>query len=331
MRAAIESAGFDIPRRIPVVSHHGVRPLVALALEGLSEEQKELPAVLLHDASGAALYERVCAQPEYYLARAETRLLERHGAAIGELTGPQAALIEYGLSSARKTRILLSALPDPHAYVAVDVDSERLEQTCGAIQRRFRGLRVVPRCQDFRHFVTLPATIARARQRLAFFSGPTIGNFRQLEVGALLNSMRETIGPGGTLLVGVDLLKDPATLERAYDDAAGAMAQFNLNVLARLNRELGATFALDAFRHYARWDSQNERIEMGLVSLRAQTPCVAGITIALAADETIRTQFAHKYTPETFAAMVRVAGWRVREVWADSQDSYSLQFLEAAD
>jgi L-histidine N-alpha-methyltransferase len=331
MKAAIGSVGFDIPRRIPVVSPQGVRPLIALALEGLSEDQKELPAVLLYDAQGAALYERICAQPEYYLARAETRLLERHGAAIGELAGPQAALVEYGAGSARKTRILLSALPDPHSYVAVDLDPGRLEQTCGAIQRRFRGLRVVPRCQDFRHFVTMPATVSRARQRLAFFSGPTFGDFRPLEAVSLLTSIREAMGPGAALLVGIDLLKDPAILQRAYNDAAGTTAQFNLNLLARLNRELGATFELAAFRHSARWDSQNERIEMALVSLRSQAPCVAGIAIPLAADETIRTQFAHKYTPEGFAAMARVAGWQVREAWAEPQNPYSLQFLEALD
>jgi L-histidine Nalpha-methyltransferase len=330
MKAAA-TAGYPAARRPPVLSLHAGRPLVALAFEGLSEDQKELPSILLYDAQGSALFERICEQPEYYPSRAETRLLERHGAEIAELAGPQVALVEYGSGSARKTRLLLAALKDPHAYVALDIDAEQLEQTCAAIRRRFRTLRVLPRCQDFRQFVPLPAAIGRASRRVAFFAGSTIGNFSRLEAVALLNSMRETVGPGGGLLVGVDLVKDPAVLERAYNDAAGVTAAFNLNVLARLNRELDATFDLDAFRHRAVWDDQHQRIEMSLVSQRAQTPCVAGIGIALAAGESIRTEYCHKYTREGFAALASVAGWKVRQVWTEPQNLYCLQFLESVE
>jgi dimethylhistidine N-methyltransferase len=190
---------------------------------------------------------------------------------------------------------------------------------------------VQPVCQDFGQFVSLPAAAAHARRRVAFFSGSTIGNFQPLEAVALLNSMRETMGPGGGLLIGVDLVKDPGTLERAYNDAAGVTAAFNLNVLARLNRELDATFDLDAFRHRAWWDADARRIEIGLVSLRAQTPCVAGIGVALTEGEVIRTEYSHKYTVDGFAEMARIAGWAVRGVWTDAQRLYSLQFLEALE
>jgi dimethylhistidine N-methyltransferase len=328
MKAAA-TAGVPRQDRAHIVTPLASRPLIALAFEGLSEEPKELASILLYDAQGSVLFERICEQPEYYLSRAETRLLERHSAEIAEVVGRQVALVEYGSGSARKTRLLLAALRDPHAYVALDIDPEQLQQTCTAIRRRFRTLRVIPRCQDFRHFVPLPAAVARAERRVAFFSGSTIGNFRPLEAVELLNSMRETVGPGGALLVGVDLVKDPRVLERAYNDAAGVTAAFNLNLLARLNRELEATFDLDAFRHQAVWDAENQRIEMSLVSLRAQTPCVAGISIALAAGEAIRTEYCHKYTQEGFAALARVAGWNVQRVWTDPQNLYSLQLLES--
>ncbi len=318
-------------RRAPVVALPMARPLVALVFEGLSEEPKELPCILFYDAIGSGLFQRICEQPEYYLWRAETRLLERHGAEIADAIGHDAALVEYGSGSATKTRLLLTALHSPHAYVPLDVDGEQLEHAATDIQRRFRGLRVAPVCQDFRQFVSLPSVANRARRRVAFFSGSTIGNFEPLEAVALLSSMRETVGPGGGLLIGVDLVKDPGTLERAYNDAAGITAAFNLNVLARLNRELDATFELDAFRHRAVWDADALRMEMGLVSLRAQTPGVAGVGVALAEGEVIRTEYAHKYTVDGFAALARTAGWAVRSAWVDAQRLYSLQYLEVLE
>ena len=330
MKAATNTAP-PVARRAPIALSHALRPIIALAFEGLSEEQKELSSVLAFDAQGSALFEKLCEQPEYYLARAETRLLERHGEAIARWIGPQATIVEYGAGAARKTTLLLEALQEPAAYVALDIDEDRLERTCATLQQRFRSLPIKGSCQDFRQFLSLPVSLDRARRRVAFFGGSAIGSFGALEAVSLLNSMLETMGQAGGLLIGVDLIKHPAILERAYNDAAGIAAALNLNVLRRLNRELDGTFEPDDFRHRATWDEANHRIEICLVSTRTQAPSLAGISIPIAADETIRTDYAHKYTPDGFAALARTAGWTVQEVWTEPQNQYSLQYLEPSD
>jgi dimethylhistidine N-methyltransferase len=330
MKAAAHSAP-SVARRAPVATAHAGRPLIALAFEGLSEEQKELPFVLAYDMVGGALYERLCEQPEYYLGRAETLLLERHAAEISRWIGSQAAIVEYGAGTARSTPLLLRALHDPFAYLAIDVCAEQLERTCAQLQRRFRSLPIEGACQDFRELLSVPALLSRARRQVAYLGGSTIGAFEVLEAVELLSSIRETMGPDGGLLIGIDLVKPPAILERAYNDAAGVAAALNLNVLGRLNRELDGTFDLDAFRHCAAWDPAHQRIELSLVSLRTQAPCLAGIGVPLAANETIRTGYAHKYTPESFAALAHVAGWAVRHAWTEPQNQYSLLYLEGIE
>jgi dimethylhistidine N-methyltransferase len=305
--------------------------MIALVFEGLSEDRKQLPSVLLYDARGSQLFEQICEQPEYYLSRAETRLLTDQAAGIAECCGSRAAIIEYGAGSGRKTQLLLDSLEDPHSYVPLDVDAVQLEAACRAMRRRFPTLPVYPLVQDFRQFVSLPPIVGRAARRVAFFSGSTIGNFRPLEAVALLNSIRESMGARGSLLIGVDLIKDRTVIERAYNDAAGVTAAFNLNVLWRLNREVDATFDLTGFRHRAVWNEEQQRVEMSLVSLRAQVPSVAGIGIALGAGDEILTEYCHKYSPEGFAALAHIAGWSVRRTWVDAESSYSLQFLEATE
>jgi L-histidine Nalpha-methyltransferase len=320
----------QVAREARVLPPPSARPLIAMVFEGLSEQQKQLPCVLFYDAEGSRLFEQICAQPEYYLSRSETRLLEQHGSDIARCIGPRAALVDYGAGSGRKTQLLLAALREPHSYVPIDVDPVQLDATCFALRRRFPRLAMHPLTQDFRHYFALPA-VARAKRRVAFFAGSTIGNFRPLEAVALLSSIRETMGPGGGLLIGVDLVKDAAVLERAYDDAAGVTAAFNMNVLARLNRELEATFDLAAFQHRAAWDEANQRIEMSLVSTRAQVPSVAGIGVALAAGEAIVTEHCHKYTLDSFSALARTSGWDVRQTWVDPEHGYSLQYLETSE
>lgn len=326
MRNAVQVA-----REARVLPPPSARPLIALVFEGLSEQQKQLPCVLLYDDVGSRLFERICEQPEYYLSRAETRLLEHHGADIAECIGTRAAIVDYGAGSGRKTRLLLQALRQPHSYVPVDVDATQLEATHAALRRHFPSLPMYPLAQDFRQWLSLPSSVARARRRVAYFAGSTIGNFRPLEAVALLSSIRESMGAGGGLLIGVDLVKDRDVLERAYDDAAGVTAEFNLNVLARLNREVDATFDLAAFRHRAAWNGEHQRIEMSLVSTRAQVPCVAGIGVALAAGEAIVTEHCHKFTQEGFEALACTAGWNLRQSWVDPQHAYSLQYLESAE
>jgi dimethylhistidine N-methyltransferase len=307
---------------------HANRPLIALVFEGLSESPRQLPSLLLYDDLGSRLFQRICEQPEYYLTRAESALIEAHAGEIGELIGPQAALVEYGAGCARKTQRLLQSLRSPRTYVPLDIDASQLADACRDLRRRFATLPVHPLCQDFRQRVALPDAARRARRRVAFFAGSTIGNFRPLEALELLDSIRDTVGPGGGLLVGVDLVKDRAVLERAYDDAAGVTAAFNRNVLARLNRQLDATFDVDAFAHRARWNAAEQRIEMELVSQREQAPRIAGIEIEIERGEAILTELCHKYTVEGFAGLAADAGWRLERTWIEPESRYGLLFLE---
>jgi dimethylhistidine N-methyltransferase len=307
------------------------RPLIAVVFEGLSEEYKRLPSVLLYDAEGARLYERVCEQPEHYVARCEAALLQTHGAEIAEFVGAQAAVVEYGVGTAHASGLLLGALPAPHSYLPVDVEPGRLARACAAARSRLRTLRVHPLCQDYRDLLVLPPVVGSAQRRLAFFPHSGLGNFRPLEVVALLNEVRERMSDRGALLAGVDLAPSPEVLQRAYDDAAGAMAAFNLNLLRRVNRELDATFDLRAFEHQAVWNAVDRRLEIGLVSLRAQNPTVAGIGVGFAAEERIVTGFCYRHTPEEFGKLARIAGWSVRRSWVDEATGYSLQYLEAGD
>lgn len=324
------NTALQIARR-PDASPYSTRPLIALVFEGLSESPRQLPSLLLYDEVGSELFGRICELPEYYLWRAESALIEQHADEIGELIGPQAALIEYGAGSARKTQRLLQSLHSPRTYVPLDIDASQLAQACRDMRRHFATLPVHPLCQDFRQRVPLPDAARRARRRIAFFAGSTIGNFRPLEAVELLDSIRSTMGAGGGLLIGVDLVKEREVLERAYDDSAGVTAAFNLNVLARLNRELDATFDLAAFAHRAAWVASEQRIEMSLVSLRAQAPSIAGIEVTLEAGESIQTELCHKFTPEGFAALAADAGWCVKRSWIESGSGYSLQFLEATE
>jgi dimethylhistidine N-methyltransferase len=320
----------DVARRTRVVSPPAVRPVIALVFEGLSEDQKQLPSMLLFDAEGSRLFERVCEQPEYYLRRVETSLLRRHAAEICALVGPQAAIVEYGAGAGTQGALLLDAVTSAHSYVPIDIDASQLVRARTTIRARRQALRVYPLHQDIRQYVALPAVIAGARRRVAFLPGSGVGAYRQLEAVAMLNSVRETMGPDGALLVGIDLLQDRTVHERACNDAAGAMAAFNRHVLARLNREIDATFDPEAFEHCAVWNEGDHRIEMGLVSTQVQSPTIAGIGVAFGAGEKIVTSCAHKFTLDGFASLARIAGWTARASWVDEDQRYALQYLEQA-
>ena len=321
----------DVARQARVAPPHAARPLIALVFEGLSEEQKQLPSVLAFDPAGSQLFERVCEQPEYFLARAESALLRRHAAEIGAVVGPQAAIVEYGSGAGQLGTLLLDAMTSAHSYVPIDVDATQLARARDAVRASGRALRIHPLHQDFRQFVALPVTLGGARRRVAYFPGSTVGASRPLEAVALLNSMRETMGANGGLLVGIDLLKEPPVHLRSWLDAAGAVAAFNRNVLHRLNRELDATFDPAGFEHRVVWNEAERRVEMGLVSLRTQAPTIAGIGVAVAAGEEIRTSLAHKYTLDDFASLARIAGWIVRSTWIDAEHGYALQYLDAGE
>jgi dimethylhistidine N-methyltransferase len=298
-------------------------------LHGLGLPRKALPCKYFYDERGSQLFDQICELEEYYPTRCELEILRRHAGAIAEVAGRGCVLIEYGSGSSLKTRLLLDHLGEPAAYVPVDISGEHLASSAARLARRYRTLRVLPVCADFTRAFELPAA-ARGGRRVVYFSGSTIGNFPPAEAVPLLGGMASLCGPGGGLLLAVDSKKDVVVLERAYNDRLGVTAAFNLNLLARCNRELGADFRLDRFRHHALYDERHGRIEMHLISLEAQSVHVGGHTSFLAAGETILTEYSYKYSPEDFRALAGQAGLRVERVWTDEKGWFSVQWLGAA-
>jgi L-histidine N-alpha-methyltransferase len=299
-------------------------------IRGLSRPRKATPSKWLYDARGSALYELICEQPEYYPPRIETALLERHGEEIARAVGPDALVFEYGVGSARKTLRLLESLRSPAAFVPVDISHEALLGAAEAIGARFPRLPVRPLHADFTEPVSLPLADVRCARRVAFFPGSTIGNFDPPEAVALLRRMAHDAGPEGMLVIGVDLPKEEAVLEAAYDDAHGATAAFDLNLLARMNRELGGDFRLSAFRHRALWDPHLSRVEMHLEAREAQSAAVAGRTFRFAEGETIHTESAYKWEPRAFDALAAIGGWRAEGAWSDDRAWFSVRLYRTA-
>lgn len=299
-------------------------------VSGLSAPRKSIPPKWLYDARGSVLYELVCGQPEYYPPRIERRLLEEHAAEIARAVGPDALVFEYGAGNARKTSLLLGALPRPLAYVPVDISRAALLDAVEAIRERFPRLSVRPVVGDFTEPLALPLADVPAARRVAFFPGSTIGNFDPPEAVALLRRMAREVGREGMLVIGVDLPKEEATLVRAYDDALGATAAFDLNLLARINRELGGRFRLSAFQHRALWNERLSRIEMHLESLEPQIVQVAGVRFAFEAGETIHTESSYKWEPRAFDALAAIAGWRPERTWTDGRAWFAVKLYHAA-
>lgn len=308
------------------------------ALTGLQKSPREIPGKYLYDGPGWELFEQIRALPEYYLARKELDILHRHGDEIAAVVGPHCEIIEYGSGNAATTRLLLSRLRAPLTCYLIDLCGEQLFRTCDALRAACPGLRIQPVCTDYTEPVDLPdppmvrgqweaAGILRTARRLAFVPGSAIGNFTPDEAVGFMRQIGKTVGAGGIFLAGVDLKKDASVLEAAYDDAAGLSARFNLNLLARMNRELGADFDLAAFRHCAFFNPVQSRIEMHLVSLSDQAVHLAGQTIPLARGETIRTQCSYKYTLLGFSALAARAGFHVERVWMDDDNHFSVQIL----
>jgi dimethylhistidine N-methyltransferase len=298
-------------------------------VRGLSLPRKATAPKWLYDARGSALYELICDQPEYYPPRIETGLLERHGEEIARAIGPDALVFEYGAGSARKTTLLLSALRRPAAYVPVDISREALLSAAEALGARFPRLPVRPVHADFTQAVSLPLADVPCARRVAFFPGSTIGNFDPPEAVALLRRMALDAGPGGLLAIGVDLPKEEAVLVAAYDDARGVTAAFDLNLLARMNRELGGDFRLSAFRHRAVWNARLSRVEMHLESREEQCPSVAGRSFRFGEGETLHTESAYKWEPRAFDALAAIAGWRPETAWTDDRAWFALRLYRA--
>ena len=297
-------------------------------LEGLRLEQKTLPAFYFYDERGSQLFDEITELPEYYLTRTEISIMRERGAEIGALVGERASIIELGSGSSLKTRLLIDSLRDLAAYVPVEIARDQLMMAARSIAADYPQVEVLPVCADFSEPFDLPHPRIPPERNLVYFPGSTIGNFHSDEAYDLLRAMRRIANTGGALLIGVDLVKDRATLERAYNDAQGVTAEFNLNMLVRLNRELDADFDLDAFRHRAVWNEAKSRIEMHLVSARAQVVHVAGEPIEFGAREYILSECSYKYTPQGFAALAAEAGFDVRRLWTDAASLFSVQYLE---
>ncbi len=307
--------------------------LRAEVLRGLTTLPKTLPPKLFYDAAGAVLFERITELPEYYLTRAELEVLRAHVGDIAGLAGAQCALVEYGSGAGVKVRLLLDAFArEDHpitAYVPIDISREQLGEVASEIAAEYPTVPVHPVCADYTAALRLPDLPQRAR-RVAFFPGSTIGNFHPTEAAAFLRRVRRSVAHDGVLVLGVDRRKDPATLEAAYDDAAGVTAAFNLNVLHRLNRELGADFRVDRFAHRAFFNGHASRVEMHLVSLDRQVVHVAGEDIAFDAGESIWTESSYKYDREALETLVTSAGFRVTRLWTDAAEQFWVAYLDAS-
>jgi dimethylhistidine N-methyltransferase len=301
----------------------------AAVIEGLSQAQKSLPCRYFYDARGSELFEEITDLDEYYPTRTELAILREHAGELARRVAPGGVLVEFGSGSSRKTEILLDAMPDLAAYVAIDVSESALEGARERLAARYPNLRVITRVGDFRMPLDLPTELADA-PRLGFFPGSTIGNLVREEAVGLMRDMASTLGAQARLVIGVDLRKDVARLLAAYDDAKGVTAAFNLNLLTRINRELGADFDLSGFAHEAHFDPDESRIEMRLVSLWPQQVRILGRSFRFAPQERIHTENSHKYTVEDFLALARRAGWSPVALWRDPAHLFSVHELIAS-
>jgi dimethylhistidine N-methyltransferase len=295
-------------------------------VEGLSAERKTLKAKYFYDAAGSALFERITELPEYYPTRTELGILQERAGEIVQHIPTWAALVEFGSGSSTKTRTLLRAATKLAAYVPVDISAVFLAQEAKRLKEEFPALAILPVAADFTREFDLPRP-TRKRPRAGYFSGSTIGNFERDEAEAFLRHAGRILGPGAAMIVGVDRVKDAGVLHAAYNDAAGVTAAFNLNLLTRSNRELGADFDLAGFAHHAIYDEAKERIEMHLVSNRRQRVRVGGATISFVPGETIHTESSHKYSVDGFRTLARSAGWNPVGHWTDARDYFSVHAL----
>ena len=298
-------------------------------LAGLRAPRKHLPCKLLYDERGAALFERICELDAYYPTRTEIALLEQHLAGIAAQVGPRARVIEPGSGEGLKTRRLLQALEAPAVYIPIDVSGEQLERTATRLRQEHPGLEVRPLHGDYTSRLVLPETRRSVGRSLVFFPGSTIGNFEPAEASAFLERFAALAGAGALLLLGADSTDDAEVLLPAYDDEDGVTAEFDLNLLSHVNRRLDATFDPQTFAHRAIWNETRARIEMHLVSRKAQTVRVGGQLVHFARGEAIVTEHCYKHPPAVLESLLARAGWRVRDVYTGSPQPMRLWLCEA--
>jgi dimethylhistidine N-methyltransferase len=325
MNSAAETASRAVPS---IAASKANEAFAADVLAGLAAKPKRLSPKYFYDTAGSALFERITQLPEYYPTRCEVALLRAHAPAIGSLFPPNCALIEFGAGSSRKARILLGAAATVEAYVPVDISGDFLEQDAVQLRRDFPHLKVHPLVADFTKSFVIPQP-AMSLPRVGFFPGSTVGNFEPHEAAQFLRHAGEMLGPGGALIIGIDLVKDPQILCPAYNDAEGVTAKFNLNLLARINRELGGEFDLSSFEHHACYNREQKRIEMYLASTKRQKVRVNGKAVSFRAGETIHTENSYKYTIESFHATAQGSGWTPLQSWTDGM--FAVLALRRAD
>jgi len=295
-------------------------------MEGLSEVQKTIPARYFYDLRGSQLFEEITRLPEYYPTRTETELLRRHAADLARLAGRGRAIVEFGAGSATKTPLLIQAT-GASTYVPIDISGEFLTQSVAELGKSQPHLRILPVVGDFSQPIALPQLDGPLT---GFFPGSTIGNFDHASAVDLLRSFRQTLGDDANLVIGIDTRKNSRLLEAAYDDAAGVTAEFNLNLLSRINRELDATIPVEAFEHRAVWHDSFGRIEMHLVASEQVSFTVAGRRFSMRSGETIHTENSHKYTLPEARLLARASGWEPAAYWSDEGDMFGLHIWTAA-
>ncbi len=301
---------------------------LAEIVHGLSRPRKILSPKFFYDERGSKLFEAICELPEYYLTRTELGIMREHLGDMSAAVGPRASVIEFGSGAGVKTRYLLEHLDRPSAYLPVDISGEHLADVAREFSEAFPNLQVLPVVADFTRPFPLPSPRVAPRRNLVYFPGSTIGNFSPGPALDLLRVMRQEAGSGGALLIGVDLRKERGVLEPAYNDSAGVTAEFNRNMLHRINREFGFDFDPAAFRHLAFFNEDEGRIEMHLVSRKAQIVHGGGHVFRFAAEEPLITEYSYKYTPAEFGRMASEAGLAIRQTWSDPRGWFAIWFAE---
>jgi len=319
--------------RPPAPASHDVSPVVASGfahdlLAALSTTPRSIAPKYFYDVQGSALFDQICDLPEYYPTRTELGILRDSAPEIAARMGPNAELVEFGAGSLTKVRLLLDAMQTPIRFVPIDISGEHLTLAAQALERDYPALQVKPVVADYTQAFSLPASAPGTGQRVGFFPGSTIGNFAPHEAVQFF-SMAANVLRGGALVVGADLIKDPGTLHAAYSDAQGVTAAFNLNLLARANRELGADFDLAQFTHSAFYNAPLQRIEMHLMSRTRQTVRVCGQHFVFEEGETLHTENSYKFTIDSLRALALQAGFTPGPVWTDAQQRFSLHWLQA--
>ena len=300
-------------------------------IAGLSSNPRTLPCKYFYDERGAALFQKICELPEYYITRTEIDILDRNRAEIASHLGANIELIGLGTGAGTKTRILIETLESPTVYIPVDISEKQLHESTALFQKIFPDLEILPVCADYLQPVVLPSSSRKAARNIVYFPGSTIGNFEPTEAEEFLRRVANVCRQNGGLLIGADLKKDPHVLEAAYNDSAGVTAQFNLNLLDRINRELGADFDLDQWRHRAIYNSDAGRIEMHLISEIDQFVHVDERKFHFRRGEKIITEFSYKYAPEEFAAVAGKAGFEFVRMWTDDARLFGVFYLVTAE